>query len=309
MPDGRQPVPQWSVHVGSRLSSRAIPRQEHSQGHSFSQGQSLSKMVSSVNDIFSEIIACKREEIDRRKIEKPMATWEAELDSAPEMRKFVAALQNAPCGIGLIAEVKKASPSAGLIRENFSPVEIAETYGNHGASCLSVLTDNRFFQGCLDDLIAVRNAVDLPLLRKDFILEHYQILEARCCGADCILLIAECLEPKQLRHLHHYALELGMETLIELYREDNLENVLQCHPTIIGINNRNLKTFETNLDHTLRMIEKIPNDVTLVSESGIRTRDEVVQLQQAGVQAILVGETLMRAENIGVKVDELLGKR
>jgi indole-3-glycerol phosphate synthase len=204
--------------------------------------------------------------------------------------------------------VKKASPSKGLIRADFDPVEIALTYQRHGAACLSVLTDETYFQGHLDSLRQVRAAVDLPVLRKDFILDRYQLLEARAAGADAVLLIAECLDDCQLRSLHDEALELGLAPLVELYEPDNLQRVFDAGATLIGINNRDLRTFETDLSHTLRLRPRVPDECVLISESGIRTRSDVERLEAAGVDAILVGETLMASPDIGAAVDRLLGR-
>jgi len=221
------------------------------------------------------------------------------------VRDFAAALK-AGSGMRVIAEVKKASPSAGLIRAEFDPVEIARTYAEHGAACISVLTDGPFFQGSLDDLIAVRNAVSIPVLRKDFMLDRYQVLEARVAGADCILLIAECLDDCTMRDLYFYASELGMESLIEIYDPENLDRVLKLGPALIGINNRNLRTFVTDLAHSITLRPRVPADCVLVSESGIHTRADVERLEQAGIRAMLVGETLMRSADIGAKLRELL---
>jgi indole-3-glycerol phosphate synthase len=209
--------------------------------------------------------------------------------------------------IRLIAEVKKASPSKGVIRADFQPVEIAQTYQRHGASCISVLTDESYFQGSLDYLRCVRAAVDLPVLRKDFVIDPYQVLEARVAGADAVLLIAECLDDSLLGPLHDAIVALGMTPLVELYEPANLPRVLNIGAKLIGVNNRDLHTFHVDLDHTVRLRQQIPADRVLVGESGIRTRDDVVRLQKAGVHAILVGETLMARPNIGEAVDELLG--
>jgi indole-3-glycerol phosphate synthase len=208
----------------------------------------------------------------------------------------------------LIAEIKKASPSKGVIREDFDPVAIARVYEAHGATCLSVLTDEPHFQGKLEYLTAVRAAVELPVLRKDFILDRYQLLEARAAGADAVLLIAECLDDCSLRSLHNAALELGLIPLVELYEPANLERVLTAGAVLIGINNRNLHTFEVDLDHTLRMRAQIPADHVVVGESGIATREDALHLERGGVQAMLVGESLMRAADIGAAVDALLGR-
>lgn len=259
-----------------------------------------------MSTILDQIVAHKRTEVAEAKELRPADLLEKHLKTAPEPRDFVAALAGAN-GIGLIAEVKKASPSAGVIRDDFHPVNIAKTYERHGAACLSVLTDEQFFQGHLDDLYAVRQEVSLPVLRKDFIIDRYQILEARAAGADCVLLIAECLDDAQLEDLDRYAGELGLQTLIELYEPDNLDRVLRLDPPLVGINNRNLKTFVTDLEHSMQLAARVPKSTLLVSESGIRTRADVDRLQSAGIRAILVGETLMRADDMGAAVDQLLG--
>ncbi len=186
---------------------------------------------------------------------------------------------------------------------------IARTYQQHGATCLSVLTDAPFFQGALAHLRDVRWAVDLPVLRKDFILDKYQLYEARAAGADAVLLIAECLDDCNLRALHNEAVALDMTPLVELYEPENLPRVLDAGATLIGINNRNLHTFKTDLDHTLRLREKVPDTCLLVAESGIRTRADVERLEAAGVDAILVGETLMASADIGAATDQLLGRK
>ncbi|MCH7686806.1 MAG: indole-3-glycerol phosphate synthase TrpC [Planctomycetes bacterium] len=260
-----------------------------------------------MQNILDEIVAHKQGEIEIAKEKRPADQLERQLTEAPAVRDFVAALSGSE-EIGLIAEVKKASPSAGMICEDFDPVAIAEVYQQHGASCISVLTDENFFQGRLDDLKAVRQAVSIPVLRKDFILDPYQVLEARAAGADCVLLIAECLDDSRLRELYLYAAELGMESLIEIYEPENLDRVLKLEPKLLGINNRNLKTFVTDLNHSIDLMERVPKETLLVSESGIRDRNDVVRLHQAGVRGILVGETLMRSEDIGAKVEELLGQ-
>lgn len=259
-----------------------------------------------MHNILEQIVARKWTDIDVARRQRPAEMLREQLAAAPPVRDFAAALAAAG-GIGLIAEVKRASPSAGLIRADFDPVAIARVYERHGAACISVLTDEHFFHGHLDHLRAVRAAVSLPVLRKDFILDRYQLLEARAAGADCVLLIAECLDPDRLRDLSDEAAELGLQTLIEIYEPDNLDAVLSLKPRLLGINNRNLKTFVTDPEHSIRLRERVPGETLLVSESGIRTRADVLRLQQAGISAILVGETLMGAPDIGAKVDELLG--
>jgi len=257
--------------------------------------------------ILDDIVAHKRHEIDAAKSARPESQVRLAAVAAPPPRKFFDALA-APGPIKLIAEVKKASPSAGVIRADFEPVQIARIYEQHGATCLSVLTDEKFFQGSLDYLRGIRATVDLPVLRKDFILDKYQLYEARAAGADAVLLIAECLDDCHLRALHNEAVNLGMAPLVELYDPENLPRVLEAGATLIGINNRDLRTFKTDLNHTLRLREKLPDTFVLVSESGIRTRADVERLEAAGVDAILVGETLMANADIGKAVDALLGK-
>ena len=259
-----------------------------------------------VQTILEEIVATKRREIDAARARTSADKLRAALADAPPPRDFFAALAR-PGPIQLVAEIKKASPSAGVIRNDFDPVTIGKTYAAHGAACISVLTDEEFFQGSLEYLRHVRAAVDLPVLRKDFIIDAYQLLEARATGADAVLLIVECLDDCQLRALHNEALELGMSPLVELYEPANLSRVLEAGATLVGVNNRNLHTFDVDLDHTLRMRERVPDDCVLVGESGIKTPADVARLEAAGVDAILVGESLMREPDIGAAVDRLMG--
>jgi len=260
-----------------------------------------------VPTILDTIVATKREEVARAKAALPEDALRERLAAAPPVRDFLAALSAGP-PIRLIAEVKKASPSKGLIRADFHPVEIAATYQQHGASCISVLTDETFFQGSLDYLRQVRAAVDLPVLRKDFVIDPYQVVEARAAGADAVLLIAECLDDTLLGPLHDAIAALGMTPLVELYDPQNLPRVLGIGARLIGVNNRDLRTFVVDLEHTIRLRGQIPADRVVVGESGIRTREDVLRLQAAGVQAMLVGETLMARNDIGSAVDELLGR-
>ena len=255
--------------------------------------------------ILDKIVATKREEISAAKATLSEEALRAEIAAAPPSRDFFAALA-ADGPIKLIAEVKKASPSAGVIRDDFDPVAIAQAYAASGATCISVLTDTPYFQGSIDYLRRIRAAVDLPLLRKDFILDTYQLLEARAAGADAVLLIAECLDDCHLRKLHNEAVELGLTPLVELYEPENLPRVLEAGAALVGVNNRNLKTFEVDLQHTVRLRRDIPDDCVLVGESGIHTKDDVAVLAEAGVDAILVGESLMRAADIDEAVRELL---
>lgn len=256
--------------------------------------------------ILDTIVATKRREIVEARGRVPEAALEARLALATPARDFRAALDR-PGTVQVLAEVKKASPSAGVLRADFDPVAIARTYEQHGAAAVSVLTDAPFFQGSLEYLSAIRAAVALPLLRKDFILDRYQLLEARLAGADAVLLIAECLDALALPRLLRQTHELGMQALVELYDSDNLPRVLDSGAGLIGVNNRDLHRFVTRLEHTLELASRVPADRCLVSESGIRSRDDVLRLQAAGVRAVLVGEMLMRAPDIGAKLDELRG--
>jgi indole-3-glycerol phosphate synthase len=260
----------------------------------------------SMTTILDTIVASKRREIDEARCRIPDRELERQLAEAPPVRDFRAALERS-AGVQIIAEVKKASPSAGLLRADFQPVEIARIYERHGAACVSVLTDTPFFQGELAHLAAIRAAVAPPLLRKDFILDRYQLLEARLAGADAVLLIAEILGGPELAGLLRETRDLGMEALVELYDAYNLPRALDSGARLIGVNNRNLRTFVTHLEHTLELADRVPAGCCLVSESGIRTRQDVLRLEAAGVRAILVGETLMRAADIGAKLDELRG--
>ncbi len=259
-----------------------------------------------MSTILDRIVAGKRQEIAEARQRLPERDLERRLAAAPPVRDFRAALDQ-PGEVRVIAEVKKASPSAGVIRADFDPVAIARTYEAHGAAAISVLTDAPFFQGSLAYLTAIRNAVALPLLRKDFILDRYQLLEARAEGADAVLLIAEILADDQLPRLLREAQDLGLQALVELYEADNLARVVESGARLIGVNNRDLRTFVTRLEHTLELAPRLPQDCCLVSESGIRSRADVERLRAAGVRAVLVGETLMRAPDPGGKLRELRG--
>jgi indole-3-glycerol phosphate synthase len=256
--------------------------------------------------ILDRIVASKRREIAEARAKVSEAELERRLAAAPPPRDFRAALERSQ-EVQVIAEVKKASPSAGLLRADFDPVAIARTYERHGAAAVSVLTDAPFFQGDLAYLTAIRAAVAPPLLRKDFLLERYQLLEARCAGADAVLLIAEVLEGPALPRLLQETEQLGMQALVEFYDADNLERVVASGACLIGVNNRDLRTFATRLEHTLELAPRLSADHCLVSESGIRSRQDVLRLRAVGVRAVLVGETLMRAADAGAKLDELRG--
>jgi indole-3-glycerol phosphate synthase len=258
--------------------------------------------------ILDEIVATKRREVEEALAAVPLEKLDEQLPHAPRPRDFLAALSQGP-PIRLIAEVKKASPSAGVIRADFDPVGIAKIYERHGASCISVLTDRHYFQGSLDYLRQIRAAVGLPVLRKDFIIDRYQIVEARAAGADAVLLIAECLDDYALHELHDLTEELGMTPLVEIYEPQNLRRALDAGAKLIGVNNRDLRTFHVDLGHCMRIRRDIPAGRIVVAESGIKTRADAEELQTAGLHAMLVGETLMATPDIGQAVDDLLGKK
>jgi indole-3-glycerol phosphate synthase len=262
-----------------------------------------------VSSILKKIVKHKLGEIANAKSAAPVESLKSQCSDAPPTRDFLAALtqDDQDSQVSLIAEVKKASPSQGIIRADFDPAQIATAYAENGASCISVLTDENFFQGNLEYLKQVRAAVEIPVLRKDFILDAYQVYEARSAGADAVLLIAECLEPNQLKELHQLIVELGMTALVELYDADNVDSVLACNPTLVGVNNRDLNTFEIDLHHSIRVKESLPNEIAMVSESGIFTNEDVRLMKANNVDAILVGESLMRADDIGKAVKVLLG--
>lgn len=256
--------------------------------------------------ILDRIVEAKRREIDAaRKVASDVVLELRAGRNAPS-RDFTSALR-ANQEISVIAEVKKASPSAGIIRSDFDPVAIARIYESHGARAISVLTDADFFQGSLASLSAVHEAVACPVLRKDFILDRYQLLEARAAGADAVLLIAECLPEESLVTLHRQAVGLGLHTLIEFHDPRELTRVIDTGAPVIGINNRDLRTFKTRVELTLELLPRIPADRIVVSESGIATNAELVRLGAAGAKAVLVGESLLRAPDIGAALDQLRG--
>jgi indole-3-glycerol phosphate synthase len=258
--------------------------------------------------ILNKILATKRADLERAQKIRPEAELQRALSHAPAPRDFHAALVKTN-EISIIAEIKKASPSAGVIRADFDPVMIATIYEKHGAAAISVLTEESYFQGSPDYLKAIRQERGVPLLRKDFVFDPYQVLESRALGADAVLLIAEVVDQPSLVNLVAAAGRLGMQALVEIHDDDNLNRALDSGSRLIGINNRDLRTFETRLTHTLDLMPRISADYCVVSESGISTRQDLLKLKEAGVQAVLIGETLMRADNIGAKLDELLGIR
>jgi indole-3-glycerol phosphate synthase len=263
-----------------------------------------------VADILARIVAVKAEELARAKGVKPLAALRAEAGLAPKVRDFAGALR-ARLAAGkpaVIAEIKKASPSRGVLREHFDPGAIAASYARHGAACLSVLTDEPFFQGHLEHMKLARAACALPVLRKDFTLDPYQVYEARAAGADCVLLIVAVLETARMRELEAVAHELGMAVLVEAHDAAELERALALRTPLIGINNRNLRTFETRLETTLDLLDRIPRDRIVVSESGILTSEHVGMLRSHGVGCFLVGEAFMRAADPGVELGRLFAE-
>ena len=260
-------------------------------------------------DILSRIVAVKSEEVARAKAAKPLAAVRREAEAAEPARDFVGALRArvAAGGPAVIAEIKKASPSRGVLREEFDPAAIAASYARHGAACLSVLTDEPFFQGTLEHLRQARAACALPVLRKDFVLEPYQVYEARAAGADCILLIVAVLETARMRELEAAARELGTAVLVEAHDAGELERALELKTPLIGINNRNLRTFETRLETTLDLVPRIPDGRMVVTESGVLTPADVRTLREGGVDCFLVGEAFMRARDPGAELARLFG--
>jgi indole-3-glycerol phosphate synthase len=263
-----------------------------------------------MSDILKTILARKREEVTERKMRVPLAELRARIAAAPPVRGFAAALRTCVQArrAAVIAEIKKASPSKGLIRADFDPAAIARGYENGGATCLSVLTDVDFFQGSDAYLGQAREACTLPVLRKDFTVDVYQVNEARAIGADAILLIAAALDNAVLVNLHALAIECGLDVLVEIHNPVDLQRALMltnAPRTLIGINNRDLRTFETSIDTTLSLKEAVPHDRLLVTESGIATRDDVARLRAAGVDAFLIGETFMRAKEPGTELAKL----
>jgi indole-3-glycerol phosphate synthase len=254
-----------------------------------------------MSDILNKIIEVKREEIAAALSRKSLAAMRADAESRVLTRDFLGAMR-AKIASGkpaVIAEIKKASPSKGVLRENFIPADIAQTYAEFGAACLSVLTDRQFFQGEPDFLKQARASCDLPVLRKDFMIEPYQIYESRVMGADCVLLIAACLDDSRMAELEAIARSLDMAVLVEVHDAAELERALKLRTPLVGINNRNLQTFEVSLETTLGLLAGVPADRLLVTESGILSPEDVQRMRDAKVQAFLVGEAFMRAEDPG----------
>jgi indole-3-glycerol phosphate synthase len=262
-----------------------------------------------MSDILNKIIAVKREEVTEAIHRKPLAAMRQDAESRVQTRDFVGALRSkiAAGQAAAIAEIKKASPSKGVLRADFIPADIAQSYAEHGAACLSVLTDKQFFQGSIDYLKQARASCGLPVLRKDFIIDAYQIYESRVMGADCILLIAACLDDAQMKSFEALAFSLDMAVLVEVHDGAELERALKLQTPLIGINNRNLNTFEVSLDTTLGLVGQLPAERLLISESGIATTDDVQRLRRANVNAFLVGEAFMRADEPGEALQQLFG--
>jgi indole-3-glycerol phosphate synthase len=267
-----------------------------------------------MSNILQQIVETKRREVAERQAQTPVDQLKETITTLGRPRNFFQAITKTPDpkSMNLIAEVKKASPSAGVIRPDFDPVEIARQYAAAGADALSVLTDEQYFQGKLEYIHQIRDVVKLPVLRKDFIIDAYQVYESRAAGADAILLIAECLQTNELIDLQILSTELNMTCLIEVHDMDNLMRVRDRvigfpHKSysLLGINNRDLRTFKTDLGNTLRMAELVEDRRVLVSESGIHTRDDVRKLAESGVSAVLVGESLMRSDDIATKIREM----
>ena len=256
--------------------------------------------------ILDDIVEVKRREVAARKIKTPLSALTAAIEGMPPTRDFRRALGGGDCAI--IAEVKRRSPSRGIIREDFDPVRIAGEYERHGAAAVSVLTDETFFGGSNADLTAVKGAISLPVLRKEFIIDPWQIYETRAIGADALLLIAAILGENQLREYRELAASLGLASLVEVHDRTELEAALRTDAEIIGINNRDLKTFSTDIRTSLTLAPLVPSDRIVVSESGIRSRAEIEILMKAGVRTFLIGEALVAAPDRGVKLREFLGR-
>ncbi len=255
-----------------------------------------------------DILASTREAVRSSKLNRPLADLKRRIKDRETPRGFAASLSKGP-GLKLIAELKRASPSKGRLRDPFDPVEIARIYAEEGAAAMSVLTEERFFKGSLEDLVRVRAAVTSPLLRKDFLLDEHQIYEARAFDADAVLLIAAILDDGRLKDFQSLSSDLGMDSLVEVHTEAEVDRALSAGARLIGINNRDLATFKTDLETTFRLIRGIPDDRLVVSESGIARRQDIERLSEADLDAVLIGETFMTSSDIRAKVRELLGER
>ena len=261
-----------------------------------------------MTNILDKILISKKEEVASSKLAKSIHDLENDIRNNNDKRPFIAAIEEKFIGkdVAIIAEIKKASPSKGIIRANFNPDQIAKSYENGGATCLSVLTDKDYFQGNPSYIQLVKNHCKLPVLRKDFMIDHYQIFESKALGADCILLIVAALELNQMKELESLAAELDMDVLVESHDEHELEKALQLKTKLIGVNNRNLKTFDVSLQTTLNLLKEIPNDKITVTESGIFTSQDINLMKQHGIYSFLVGEAFMRDDDPGKSLKQLL---
>ena len=260
-------------------------------------------------DVLQRILAVKAEEVARAKAVRPLAAVQTQARQAVPARDFIGALKAkvAAGRAAVIAEIKKASPSKGVLRERFDPASIAASYAQYGAACLSVLTDTRFFQGAMEHLQAARAACPLPVLRKDFVIEPYQLYEARAAGADCVLLIVAALDDARIIELENLALELGLAVLVEVHDGAELDRALALKTPLIGVNNRNLRTFETRLETTLGLLDRIPRNRLVITESGILRPEDVALMRSRSVDCFLVGEAFMRAPDPGAELARLFG--
>ena len=271
----------------------------------YDRGFRLSKEP--MSDILNKIVAVKQQEVAAVKERKSLAEVRADAESRVLTRDFEQALRSkvAAGASAVIAEIKKASPSKGVLREEFVPADIAQSYAEHGAACLSVLTDRQFFQGSVDFLKQARASCQLPVLRKDFLVDPYQVYESRAMGADAILLIVACLDDARMKDMEAIARGLYMAVLVEVHDAAELDRALLLKTLLIGVNNRDLRTFETSLDTSLSLVNKLPKDRLLVTESGIRVREDVLRMRAAGIHAFLVGEAFMRADEPGEALSAL----
>ncbi len=258
-------------------------------------------------DILARIVKQKHQELLQRAEDMPLAGLAAKIQNLPQTKGFIQALKDKleQNEAAVIAEIKKASPSKGVIREDFNAQSIASSYAEHGAACISVLTDESFFQGCDEYLKQVRAEVDLPIIRKDFMIDPYQLYEARVIGADCILLIVAMLGDTTLRELAMLAADLQLDVLVEVHTQEELERALELGLNMVGINNRNLKTFETSINNTLDLLSSVPDDVLVVTESGIHAKEDVELLRSNGVNTFLIGEAFMRADDPGQALQDM----
>lgn len=264
-------------------------------------------MMQKSKDILQEIIDHKKQEISVKKTKIDLLEQKGKISHLANTKNFTQAIVNQikTGKPAIIAEIKKSSPSKGIIRENFNPIEIAKSYEKHGATCLSILTDHKFFQGRDLDLIEVKKNTTLPVLRKDFLIDEYQIYESRYLGADCILLIAAVLNDNDLAKFTDLAQELNLSVVVEIHDALELERALKLNTPLIGINNRNLRTFKTDLQTTINLIKNIPDNKIIITESGIHTKKDVEKMRENNVHTFLIGETLMRADDPGEKLQEL----